>query len=158
MPKNKYIESPDKMWELFSDYKKWAKENPILIEDYVGKNADRVMREKPRCLTMEGFENYVANKNLNTELSHYFSNKDERYSLYIAVCSRVKREIRQDQIEGGMAGVYNPSITQRLNNLVERKDLTSDDKKIEQPVLLSIDPLATYEEYDKDDDGITEDS
>jgi hypothetical protein len=27
--------------------------------------------------------------------------------------------IRQDQIEGGMAGVYNPSITQRLNGLKE---------------------------------------
>ena len=38
--------------------------------------------------------------------------------------------MRQDQIEGGMAGMYNPSITQRLNSLVEKTQTTI----IEQPL------------------------
>ena len=34
-------------------------------------------------------------------------------------CSHIKELIRLDQISGGMAGIYNPSITQRLNGLKE---------------------------------------
>jgi hypothetical protein len=122
--KKKYIESPEKMKEIFAQYKKWVEANPILVEDYVGKDADRVLREKPRCLTMEGFENYVANiPEMPDTLVHYFCNTNDAYSEYLSVCSHVKREIRQNQIEGGMAGIFNPSITQRLNGLVDKKSV-----------------------------------
>jgi hypothetical protein len=69
---------------------------------------------------MEGFENYVFEQGLNSELSHYFSNKDNRYSDFVAICRAIRQSIRQDQIEGGMVGQYNPSITQRLNGLTEK--------------------------------------
>jgi len=36
--------------------------------------------------------------------------------------------IRQDQISGGMVGQYNPSITQRLNGLVEKSQVENDGK------------------------------
>lgn len=121
--KPKYIPNPQIMWDLFNEYRDWAKSNPILIEDYVGKDAGRVMREKPRCLTFEGFENYVADKGVINDLGDYFANKRGAYSEFSAICSRIKRVIRQDQIEGGMAGIYNTSITQRLNNLVEKQQL-----------------------------------
>jgi hypothetical protein len=124
MAKHKYIETPEKMWELFQEYKTHAKKNPFLLHDFVGKDGESVRRERERCLTMEGFEEYVAEKGLNQELSHYFSNKDERYNEYVAICTRVKRAIRRDQIEGGMAGIYNSSITQRLNGLVDKKENT----------------------------------
>lgn len=132
MAKNKYIETPEKMWELFTDYKKWVKENPILIQDYVGKDADEVMREKPRCLTIEGFENHVANLGVIQDLGDYFANTDNKYEEYSTICSRVKREIRQNQIEGGMAGIFNPSITQRLNGLTDKKELNHKGLKLGQ--------------------------
>ena len=87
---------------------------------------------------MVGFENFVFSKGLNSELSHYFSNKDDRYSYYVAICSRIKGEIRQDQIDGGMAGIFNPSITQRLNNLVDRQDIKSDDKPLNNKLEIEI--------------------
>jgi hypothetical protein len=40
--------------------------------------------------------------------------------------------IRQDQIEGGMVGQYNPSITQRLNGLTEKTDVTTGGDKINE--------------------------
>jgi hypothetical protein len=40
--------------------------------------------------------------------------------------------IRQDQIEGGMVGQFNPSITQRLNSLTEKTDVTSQGEKINE--------------------------
>lgn len=131
--KRKYISTPEKMWELFLMYRKWVKENPIEIEDYVGKEAIRVMRQKPRCLTLEGFENFVAEiDKMPKDLGDYFENRDGRYEDYVAICSRIKRIIRQDQIEGGMANIYNASITQRLNNLAEKRELdhTSKGEKI----------------------------
>jgi hypothetical protein len=44
------------------------------------------------------------------------------YDDYMTICSRIKEQIRQDQIEGGMVGQYNPSITQRLNNLTDKQE------------------------------------
>lgn len=118
----KYIATPEKMWELFQAYVKQVKSSPFKVKDWVGKDGDQVYREKEKPLTMEGFECYVFDQGLNGELSHYFSNKEERYSSYVAVCSRIRKAIRHDQIEGGMAGMYNPSITQRLNGLVEKTE------------------------------------
>ena len=43
-----------------------------------------------------------------------------------------RKAIRKDQIEGGMVGQYNPSITQRLNNLTERVDTTSKGESISE--------------------------
>lgn len=138
MGKHKYIESPEKMYELFKEYKEITKSNPIKQHDFIGgKDLHEVHRHKERPLTMEGFENYVASVGLNQDLSHYFANHEKRYDDYLAICSRIRKEIRQDQIEGGMAGIYNPSITQRLNNLTDRQDVTSNGKEINRPEWLT---------------------
>ena len=68
--------------------------------------------------------------NIVGEVEDYFLNRDKRYSEYTAICSHIRKEIRRDQIEGGMVGQYNPSITQRLNNLKEHVEQTN----VEQPL------------------------
>jgi hypothetical protein len=118
MSKKKYIETPEKMWELFEAYRKDVKGNPRHISDYVGKDGEHVHKPLERPLTFEGFYNYCYD-NVGC-IDQYFENRDERYTEYVAICSRIKREIRQDQIEGGMVGQYNASITQRLNGLAEK--------------------------------------
>lgn len=128
---NKTIDSPESMFSYFKQYRTWAKSNPIEIEDYVGKDAERVMRQKPRPLTMEGFENWLFENDIIGSVDQYFSNQEERYSNFVGICRAIRQIIRQDQIEGGMAGVYNPSITQRLNGLVDK---TESKINIEQPI------------------------
>lgn len=129
MPKDKLIETPEELFELFTQYLDSIKANPKLVQDFVGKDASEVERKKERPLTMEGFENFVAGiDGMPRELDMYFANRDNRYSEYVSICSHIRRLIRQDQIEGGMTGIYNPSITQRLNNLVEKVDTTSEIK------------------------------
>ena len=127
----KYIETPEKMWEHFESYKKFTKSNPRKKMVFVGKdgNKDYELLETP--LTMEGFENWCADQNIIQDLGAYFENRDGRYTEYVAICSRIKRAIRQDQIEGGMVGQYNASITQRLNNLVDKQQT---EIKQEQPL------------------------
>jgi len=120
MGKNKYIETPDKLWEHFEKYKEQTKSKPFLVKDWVGKDAEQVHREKERPLTIEGFECWLFDNGIIGDLGDYFSNKNNNYSDYSTICSRVKKAVRKDQIEGGMSGMYNPSITQRLNGLVEK--------------------------------------
>tara|TARA_R110002096_G_scaffold29878_1_gene89804 strand:+ start:690 stop:1097 length:408 start_codon:yes stop_codon:yes gene_type:complete len=124
MAKKKYIETPEKMWQLFLEYGAEVAEHPITVKDFIGPKAIVVHRELRRPLTMEGFENFVANKGLNHFLDDYFGNKNGAYEEFSAICSRIRKGIRQDQIEGGMAGIYNTSITQRLNNLTEKHEVT----------------------------------
>jgi len=120
MGKKKYIETPEIMWEHFLAYKEHVKSNPIIVKDWVGKDAMDVYREKERPLTDKGFYNYCR-RNIGC-VRQYFDNQDKLYDEYIAICSHIKEEIDQDQIEGGMAGIYNPSITQRLNGLVDKTE------------------------------------
>jgi len=120
----KNIETPEKLLQIFEDYVKETKSNPITVKDWVGKDAQEVSREKERPLTVEGLELYCFKMGFIGDLGDYFSNKDERYSDYATICSHIKKRVRQDQIAGGMAGIYNPSITQRLNGLVEKTDQT----------------------------------
>jgi len=49
------------------------------------------------------------------------------YDDFCEVCARIKNEIREDQITGGILSFYNPSITQRLNNLVEKSEVKIED-------------------------------
>lgn len=140
--KPKLIETPEKLWDIFKEYKEYIITNPRTIEKAL--QSGKIATEKLRVpLTMEGFELFVFEKGLNSELSHYFSNKDNRYSDYVAICQRIKKAIRNDQIEGGMVGQYNPSITQRLNNLTEKTDITTDGKRINEIKVNIIKPSDT---------------
>jgi hypothetical protein len=137
MGKHKYIETPDKLFEFFKEYEKEVKSNPRTKHVFVGKDAVSEREELERPLTIEGFYEFVCehkDTKFDTDhpdLSDYFENKDNRYSEFVRICSRIKRRIRRDQIEGGMVGQYNPSITQRLNNLVDRSETNL---KVEQPL------------------------
>ena len=117
----KYIETPEKLLELWDEYIQWTNDNPIKVQDFVGKDGDEVYRLKQRPLTQFRFETWVKRK-YGICIGQYFDNQGGLYTDYIAICSHIKAERTADQIEGGMAGIYNPSITQRLNNLVEKTE------------------------------------
>lgn len=120
--RTKAIGSPEQMWQLFQDYVAYTKKNPIKVKDWVGGMGKQIVREKERPLTLEGFELYVWEKGIVEGVEQYFSNREGRYQDFVGICSLIRKQIRQDQIAGGMAGIYNPSITQRLNGLVEKTE------------------------------------
>lgn len=119
----KAIATPELMFQYFNDYRTATKANPITKNDFKGGFATEVTLKLERPLTMEGFENYCFEKGIINDLGDYFSNKQGNYSAYSTICSHIRRIIRSDQIEGGMAGIYNPSITQRLNGLVDKQQI-----------------------------------
>lgn len=118
MAKNKYIETPEKLLEMWEDYKRKVKENPRFI-NHLNKFGEIVPVPMECPLTQQGFEVFCKNK-FNVTIGHYFDNPDNAYDEYRAICSHIKAERQDDQITGGMIGQYNASITQRLNNLAEK--------------------------------------
>ena len=122
MGKHKYIESPEKMWEHFEAYRKEVKSNPRKKHVFVGKDgvSDYELLERP--LTLDGFECYCYDNGIISDLSNYFANSDNKYADYSTICSRIRKTIKDDQIQGGMVGQYNASITQRLNGLTEKTE------------------------------------
>lgn len=143
MGKNKYIESPEKMWEHFLNYAKETKANPRFKTEYVGKDGEMVKTPLERPLTIEGFECWCYDHDIIGDLSNYFANYDNKYSDYLTICNRIRKSVRMDQIEGGMVGQYNPSITQRLNGLVDKTE-SNVNTSIK---LLNIDPINDTTDY-----------
>lgn len=125
------FELPEEMWEAFTDYVQEVKGNPRYKTVFVGKDGEEKQEALQRPLTMEGFELYLWDKGIARGADQYFTNAEGRYDKFVEVCSRIRKAIRKDQIEGGMVGQYNASITQRLNGLVEKQQT---DIKIEQPL------------------------
>lgn len=128
MGRPRRIESPQDLWQAFINYSTDVKSRPIIVKDWVGAKAVEVLREKERPLTMDGFYLYCANNDICADIYDYFANKNGAYTDLTDTCTRIKACIKEDQISGGMAGIYNPSITQRLNNLKEAQDITTDGK------------------------------
>jgi hypothetical protein len=125
--RGKYIETPEILWEMFEAYRKDTKSRPYIVTDWVGGQGMKVDRKKERPLTMEGFNLFCYDK--ISQIKDYFANTGGNYNEYLHICTRIREAIREDQIGGGMAGIYNPSITQRLNGLVEK---VQNDVKVEQ--------------------------
>lgn len=118
MSKHKYVETPDKLLEMWEAYKKQVKDNPRFI-NHLNKFGEIVPVPMECPLTQEGFEVFCRNK-YSITVGQYFDNPDNRYDEYIAICTHIKAERRNDQITGGMVGQYNASITQRLNGLTDK--------------------------------------
>lgn len=104
-------------WEEYKEHLKieawqWTK------VQYAGKDAER--KEDPFKLpySFDGFEVFCFKE--YGYIEQYFKNSNNLYEDFIPLCSHIKKEIRANQITGGLLGIYNPSITQRLNGLVDR--------------------------------------
>lgn len=116
-PRN--IKDPEELWELFLKYKEDTKATPrFKVETTQRGQLIQVPLEVP--LTMVGFYNYCYQRVGN--VYQYFEQKDV-YSEFLAICRAIRSQVEQDQIEGGMVNIYNPSITQRLNGLSDKREV-----------------------------------
>jgi len=116
----KTVKELSKAWkgykkDLTEQNKEW------LNVQYVGKDGCRVTDPLKVPMTLEGFKRYCRNN--HGDVSHYFDNDGELYNDFRVICRAIREEIRENQIIGGMLGVYNPSITQRLNNLQDKQQV-----------------------------------
>lgn len=123
MHPTRIFKSPEELEKAWNEFKEDLKDqsNEWLKISYVGKDGDRVAEPQKVPMTLEGFKRFCRNH--YGDVHQYFSNKDQLYDEFVPICCAIREEIRESQIIGGLLGFYNPSITQRLNNLTEKSEV-----------------------------------
>lgn len=118
------FKTPEELLKVWNEYKEDIEEQECKWQkiQYVGKDGERVSDPVKIPYTLEGLKRYCWDKEIGT-IQHYFDNTDGMYDDFCVICSRIKNEIREHQIIGGMNGFFNASITQRLNGLADKKEL-----------------------------------
>ena len=118
----KYIETPEKLWELFSEFMEWIKNNPFQVQDYVGKDGLMVYRDKQRPLTWMGFEKWLYLNSIISDMRSYEQNEKGSYTNYLPVISRIKAICKGDIVEGSSSGIFNANIASRVAELTDKQE------------------------------------
>lgn len=126
--KPKYIKTPEDLYDIFLKYAEETKSRVRRIPKATNKGVQYEEHTPP--LTVEGFKTYCY-KNA-CDVQAYFNNRDGAYSDYSPIITRIKEEIRNDQIEGALVGQYQQNIVARLNGLTEKTDVTTGGDKINE--------------------------
>lgn len=123
MHPTRLFKTPKELESVWDEYKISLKEeaNNWVKVQYVGKDGYRTEEPQKVPYTFEGFKRFCR-KNIG-EIEQYFTNQSNCYTDFIGVCRAIKEEIRENQIIGGLLNFYNPSITQRLNGLTDKKEV-----------------------------------
>ena len=118
------FKTPEELLKVWNEYKEDVEEQECKWQkiQYVGKDGERVSDPVKIPYTLEGLKRYCWDKEIG-DISSYFTNDRDLYNDFTTICSRIKNEIREHQIIGGMNGFFNASITQRLNGLADKKEL-----------------------------------
>ena len=122
------FQQPDDLYNAFIAYKEHLKQEAANWPkvQYVGKDGQRVTDNPVLPFTMDGFGVFCYDR--YGMIDQYFDNREGYYDDFLAICSHIRMEIRNNQITGGMLSQFNPSITQRLNNLKETIEQTNNIK------------------------------
>lgn len=112
------LKSPDEMWDLFQRYVEHTKMNPVIKRELSSRTGEVVEIPIDRPLTIEGFFTFAWDR--LGDIHAYVYNKDGQYNEFSTIVSRVKEAIRENQISGGVAGLYNANLTARLNGLQDK--------------------------------------
>ena len=128
MGKPKSIQTAEELADhYYKGYKPWVKENPVLREDYVGKDADKVNRKLERPLTWVGFECWLYDAGIISDLNDYEQNTNRSYDDYQPIIRAIKKDIENDQFTGATVGIYNQNIIARKLGLIDKHEV---DKKV----------------------------
>lgn len=122
---------PDDMEFAWMEYRDWVKEESkewVKVQ-YVGKDGARVTDRYKLPLVLEGFYRFCKQEK-GGSCKHYFVNSDGYYDDFRTICDQIKDEIRENHITGGMLNVFNPSITQRLQGMVDKTEVSVSKVKV----------------------------
>lgn len=118
----KAIESPDELWNLFLKYVEKERRNPMYKREYVGKDGDEKDTPLQVPITFEGFECYLEDELIISDLGHYSSNKEERYTEFIPIITRIRKNCFVQNFKGASVGLFNANIIAKKLGLIEKKE------------------------------------
>jgi len=118
----KYIETPEKMWELFCDYVEHERQNPMYKVEYVGRDGETKRTPLETPITFEGFECYLADKGVINDLGHYVANRDNQYTDYVTIITRIRNNCFVHNFKGASVGLFNANLIAKKLGLIEKTE------------------------------------
>lgn len=118
------FETPIDLWNEVVNYFQWVDSNPIIKQDFKGKDADKVDYELQRPYTWQSLYVYLGVTNLD-----YYKTKDE----FLGILTHIGNIIYSCKYDGALVGIFNYSMVSRDLGLMERSDITSNGNEIKQP-------------------------
>ena len=122
MAKPKYIESPERLWELFTQYVEHERKSPLFKREYVGKDGVEVDTPLQVPITFEGFECYLWDLGIINDLGDYSKNDDNRYKDYAPIITRIRQNCFVQNFKGASVGLFNPNIIAKKLGLIDKTE------------------------------------
>lgn len=122
--KPKYIETPERLYQLWQEYRQWCEQNPYARNDFRGSDAREVFLYTPRPHTLAGFQAYLSERSIITDLGNYFYDTSGAYDSYVGIVKQIKAESKGHVLDGALAGVFKENLTGRylgIPQVVEQK-------------------------------------
>lgn len=118
--KQKYIETPNKLWEFFLDYVSFERENPMFKTEYAGKDGEEKKTPLTVPITFEGFECYLSDEGIIEDLGHYAANTANQYEAYCTIIGRIRKNCFVQNFKGASVGLFNANLIAKKLGLVEK--------------------------------------
>jgi hypothetical protein len=119
----KNIETPEKLWELFTAYVLHERDNPMFKREYVGKDGEEKNTPLETPITFQGFECYLQDVGVLKDLGDYASDKQDRYTEYAAIITRIRKNCFVHNYKGAAVGLFNANLIARKLGLTEKQDV-----------------------------------
>jgi len=126
---HKNIETPEILYDLFKQFKKWIVKNPIIEKVVHNKTGEIIDLEKQRPMTWERFDCFVNDLGIIQDLEDYRQNTDGRYEDFKGVVSRIRKEMYSNKFEGAAVNIFNSNIIARDLGLKDHSVNEIEDKR-----------------------------
>lgn len=121
--RDKIFADPETMWIAACEYFQWCVDNPILQQNWVGKDGDEVERKLPRPFTLTALAVYFDCD--EQTLKNYGTKEDHKD--FFGVTTRINQVIRNQKFEGAAVGIFNANIIARDLGLADKAEHTGKD-------------------------------
>ena len=121
MPTEKNIKTPERLWELFTEFVEHETQTPWEVQDFVGHTGKEVTKRFQVPIVWEAFECYLADKGVINDLGDYAANTDDRYSEYTTIVTRIRNFIFANNFKGAAVGQFQQNIIARKLGLIDKK-------------------------------------
>lgn len=118
------IESPERLLELWKEYKQFVDDNPDIQQQVTAKGVFKFSVREP--YQRKGFESFVFDK-YGFHVHQYIDNYNNAYENYLGVVTHMRNEWEADQIGGSLTGRYkSPNLVARLNGYADKSEMKHD--------------------------------
>jgi hypothetical protein len=116
--KDSIIKNPETLWVNFLQYAEWVELNPLLEQNWAGKDGDEVFKRKMRPMLKPAFAVVCGYSEWNS-----ISELKRKGQDYTQIISRIEACITSWNVSGSAAGFLNPNIIARVEGLSEQTEV-----------------------------------